>query len=364
MNLHTRIPEWHCFAGSVQGDIHKKIPLPNEDSIGTYQEQGGDLPVILSVADGLGSKKFFRAERGSRKAVESAIEIAKKMLSIFPPDQEWDTDLVRSHFCRVFVDNWVCLVKQDYLEDPPAEIDRRSNETFIDNYYGFPEGAEHDEFRENILSAFPYSTTSITLIATPTHIIVAQIGNGDVVMIESDGSVSRPFPDQGPDIGVETLAMPASWDLFKIQIRKINPEVYPAAIFVSTDGYSDSYSDNRDFERYITEIWTDFFKTYDPQTIHDGIIPVLEKLTKEGSGDDISLGILCDIPQLRNLELTYPVPGLREPLSPGASGSDERQVAALSRSPVSDPGRGKVKRNMRKSTIRKVVWYRKMKKDW
>ncbi len=305
MEQPVRVPEWHCFGGSVQGDGHKKIGLPNEDAVQIYQERDACLPVIISVADGLGGKEFFRAERGSREAVKNAVEAGKTFISSLKTREVIDEASVRSGFCRVFVDEWVSSVMNDFGTDPPSFEDQEKNEKNAKFYFPSTGEQETGDVREKFFASFPYSTTSITLIVTDSQIIIAQIGNGDVVMIEADGTTSRPFPEAGPDVGVETLAMPGSSGLFRICVRTITPGTSPVAAFVSTDGYSNSYIS--DFERYIAEIWTDFFKSYDLDTINEGIVPFLNRLSAEGSGDDITLGILCNIPVIKNISLTLPV---------------------------------------------------------
>jgi len=314
MNDQERIPKWHIITGSVQGAIHKSLVIPNQDAIGYYQDVPEQLPVILSVADGLGSYDFFRSDRGSRFAIQAAIESGKNLISDFPVLTDSFNDIIRENFCRPFANLWMELVNKDHNEDPPDQTLVESTEKKVSFFLQNTKGEDKDERKKAFLTAYPYSTTNITLIATTQYLIVVQIGNGDVVMIESDGQITRPFLPILQDIGVMTLAIPQCWKLFDISYRDIHSVDLPAAIFRSTDGYSHSYEE--DFEKYMASVFHNFFLTYDKETIQEGINTFLDRITNEGDGDDTTIGILYDAPLIQKVQLSFPedIPEQEDPV--------------------------------------------------
>jgi serine/threonine protein phosphatase PrpC len=72
--------QWLCTGKSVRGAAHDRSGLPNQDAIAWYPESRTGAPLILAVADGHGSAKSFRSDRGARFAVNTAIEVIHEFL--------------------------------------------------------------------------------------------------------------------------------------------------------------------------------------------------------------------------------------------------------------------------------------------
>jgi len=305
MDNQVQISKWCIVTGSVQGATHKYLGIPNQDADDYFQDTPENLPVILSIADGLGSPDFFRSDRGSRFAVEAAVESAKQFLDHVREIDELSEPDIQEQFCRTYAHLWMEQVTKDYREDPPENTVIESNERKATFYYQST-GFENDTQKSEAIAAYPYSTTSITLIASPQFLILVQIGNGDVLMIEPSGFISRPFPAILQDIGVLSMSLPESWKLFEIWHRDCSDGSLPVAIFLITDGYRDSYDLEQDFEKYCISVFHDLFTRYDINTIREGIGSVLDRISLEGSGDDITIGILYDPEVLRNTTLSFP----------------------------------------------------------
>jgi hypothetical protein len=305
MDDQVQNPKWRIVTGSVQGATHKNLGIPNQDAVNYSQNTPENLPVILSVADGIGSPDFFRSDRGSRFAVETAVESANQLIDHVRAMDELSENVIRDQFCRTFTRHWMERVIKDYHEDPPENTVIESNERKA-NFYYQSTGFENDTQKSEAIAAYPYSTTSITLIATPQFLIVVQIGNGDVLMIEPAGVISRPFPVVLQDIGVLSVSVPESWKLFEIWHKDNSDGSLPVAVFLTTDGYRDSYDFEQDFEKYCISVFHDFFTQYDVETIQEGVSSVLYRVSLEGSGDDVTIGILCDPEVFRNTSLSFP----------------------------------------------------------
>ena len=72
--------EWRVIGETVPGASHIRAGIPNQDSILCVRESSRSLPVIVSVADGHGSPKYFRSNFGSWFAVKKAAQIVGEFL--------------------------------------------------------------------------------------------------------------------------------------------------------------------------------------------------------------------------------------------------------------------------------------------
>ena len=329
MDDQAQLSDWRIVTGSVQGLIHKNLGKPNQDAVHFFQERPGNLPVILSLADGLGDPAFFRSDRGSRFAVEAAVESAQKFLNNFIlTASELSEENIREQFCRIFTRLWMERVVSDFRNDPPTDDMIQSNEKKA-NYHIRHVSFTDEMERAEAVAAYPYSTTSITLIATTQFVIVIQIGNGDVLMVEPSGEISRPVPAILQDIGVHNLSMPKSWTLFEIWHRDCSDGSLPVAVFMSTDGFSGCYDDIEDFEKYCVSGFHDSFADHDVKDIQVDIQTDLDMITREGCGDDVTIGILCRPELFRSTTLVFPEKPLPEkgpPVSPAAENRDDAAV--------------------------------------
>jgi serine/threonine protein phosphatase PrpC len=73
---------WHAIKATATGASHTRSGLPNQDAIQSWEDpQLGAL--ALAIADGHGSSKCFRSDRGAALAVRKAVEAVKEFCSFF-----------------------------------------------------------------------------------------------------------------------------------------------------------------------------------------------------------------------------------------------------------------------------------------
>ena len=75
LELDPDFQPWRLMLETVKGASHDRQNLPNQDHGKFYQPNENRLPIILAISDGHGSAKSFRSDRGSKFAVETAIEL-------------------------------------------------------------------------------------------------------------------------------------------------------------------------------------------------------------------------------------------------------------------------------------------------
>jgi serine/threonine protein phosphatase PrpC len=283
--------QWFCTGRSVRGAAHDRSGLPNQDAIDWYPQSESGLPLILAVADGHGSAKSFRSDRGSQFAVKTAIEVIRNFL--VATDLKKIGDLAKSR-----------LIEQ--LTDRVVELTQRWQEHVDLDLAAFPftelekakllqkEGEKGlQSIQDNPLLV--YGATLLIVAITESSIIYLQLGDGDILRVDADGKTTKPVARDPNLIGNETtsLCMDNAWTEFKIEVEFLDRDIAsqtPVLILLSTDGYSNSYSSDEEFfkigNNYLQEIRVGGIKSIDRQLQN-----FLGQISSGGSGDDITLGI-------------------------------------------------------------------------
>src|SRR5262249_50369285 len=90
-----------------------------------------------------------------------------------------------------------------------------------------------------------------------------------------------------------SLCTPDAWSDFRVNFQPITNE-QPALILLATDGYPNSFRDEAGF----LKVGTDILKTIHAEglgRVKDSLEGWLSDSTRAGSGDDVTLGILCSL---------------------------------------------------------------------
>ena len=163
-------------------------------------------------------------------------------------------------------------------------------------------GKQNHESLE-LISANPgiiYGSTLLSVVVTSNFIFCFQIGDGDIVIVDSNDRIHNPFNQLNEKLGGESIAfsmdrtnslcMNHSWDKFDVKIYSIH-DLHPRLILLTTDGYSNSFST---FEGFL-KIGIDYLNMLDikgPEYLKWNLDEMLKVTSERGSGDDITLGYL------------------------------------------------------------------------
>jgi hypothetical protein len=308
MNAIKSGSRWSVLKNSVPGASHIRSGTPNQDSIGCFVPEGGRSPVVVAVADGHGSAKCFRSQRGAAFAVKIATSTVsrflKEMRGVSPEivKREAETrlpvDLVRE---------WVHQVRQDLNENPFKEDELAK----VEQDAGKParQVLEKGGPEQSLLA---YGTTLILAALTKDYAIFLQLGDGDVLIVWDHVlplQVESPMPDDPGLIANETtsLCMPNAHRLFRFRF-KLFQNVLPALIIVSTDGYSNSFATKEDFTKigpdYLARLRSNRYLKSDKGQHPNRWRPKqrmefekelkgwLESVSQQGSGDDVTAGLI------------------------------------------------------------------------
>jgi hypothetical protein len=287
----ARSKEWYITGKSVRGTIHRGNDLPNQDCIAWVQEEtdiGEDT--VLSLADGHGSEKYFLSHIGARIAVQVANDILYQFAQASAGLSLTDIKVGTERLPFQIVRQWRQLVEDDW--NSPERL--KEAEGWLDN----PEIVRAAETSPLIA----YGTTLLSVLVTERFILYLQIGDGDILAIDAHGEITEPVPPDGRNIANETtsLSNPTAMRDFRVEFRRRDSSV-PALIMLATDGYANSFLTRTGFHKVGSDIWQMIRADGEAgwQAVEKQLEGWLQRTTELGSGDDISVGLLCRMSALQ-----------------------------------------------------------------
>ena len=277
---------WRVIGQSVRGAAHARAGVPNQDAIHWLPGGGAGLPLILAVADGHGSRKSFRSEKGARLAVETATQSISDFL-------RGQTQIESLSVTKRAAEEWLptALVRR-WLEAVSSHL--AAHPLSIDELGLLDDAAARSTKREALQNLpVAYGTTILAAAVTTDFILYLQLGDGEILTVSQDGEVARPLPKDERLFANETtsLCSPDAWRDFRVcfQVQSNTP---PALILLSTDGYSNSFHDETGFLKVGSDL-LEMIRTDGLEIVNDHLASWLTESTTAGSGDDVTLGLIC-----------------------------------------------------------------------
>jgi len=271
---------------SVRGASHERRGLPNQDAILWVPASGKDLPLVLAVADGHGCSQCFRSESGAELAVTVATKAMQNFLEILPRTTN------------------LSLIKQWIEEKLPREIVHSWRNAVADNLSANPfrilelekleEVKGSEARRQAVLNPpFAYGSTLLATLVTDSFIIYLQIGDGELLTVSETGEVCRPLPRDERNFAHETssLCLKDAWQGFRVGLQLILDKP-PALILLTTDGYPNSFVDDANFLKVGPDLLK-IIRAEGIERVRKNLRIWLTEATEKGSGDDVTLGIIC-----------------------------------------------------------------------
>jgi len=265
---------WRGLRASVRGAAHRRVGLPNQDAV--RLRQGADR-LVLALADGHGSGKSFRSQQGARLAVAVAQQVAARASVLDHATQRkrwaedaWPVELVRGW--QGAVDARLARRPFSPMDldplDPPARAQLAANPRLA------------------------WGSTLLSVIVTPAAILYLQLGDGDLLVVADDGSVDRPLPADARLLGNETTSLCAAraWQDARVYCQTL-AGAPPALILAASDGYANAFRDDAGFRQVAADLWA-MLREGGRDAVAPHLRGWLDEASAEGSGDDISLGLL------------------------------------------------------------------------
>lgn len=272
-------PRWQAAGQSVRGAAHERSGMPNQDAICWRPDSGAGSSLVLAVADGHGSSRYPRSHIGASLAVETATQLvhdfvtgqadAENLSLVKRAAEEW--------LPRAMVRAWRGAVDEHVKANPLSDI-------------------EFDALgRANGDLTKAYGATIVTAAVAERFVLYLQLGDGEILTVSDQGAVSKPLVKDERLFANETtsLCTADAWSDFRVSFQPITHE-QPALILLATDGYPNSFRDEAGF----LKVGPDILKTIRADglgSVQDNLERWLSDSTRAGSGDDVTLGILCSL---------------------------------------------------------------------
>ena len=295
------------FAISIPGPKYQKKDWPCQDSSGNFSF---DDTQIIALADGHGSSDCFRSQIGSQIAVDTVFQQAKLALKREEKSDRF-SDTGIKNFKYSLWNEWRKAVKNDWDTKLKETGELGAGEiryNSVSDKYKERFSSNDESIVEKYLYT-AYGTTLICAISIGTQILFLQIGDGTCVVLQRNGEIRVPIPNDDENFLNVTVSLCEENAHLKIRHAVLDcgtddPST-PIAIFLSSDGLDNcfEYDENEQhLYKFYTNTIIENMVNYGYDSVAEEIkVKLLPLMTSKGSRDDISLAYLVtdDINLLR-----------------------------------------------------------------
>jgi serine/threonine protein phosphatase PrpC len=259
------MPSWHAATATVTGPKHRDAGRDGQDASAMRPMAGGH---VIAIADGHGSERCYRADRGARLAVTSALAVLLRAAQSGATSLHAAVEMIPGELVGAWRDEVM------------ADRDRH------------PIGAfDHDLPEDDDDSFTAYGTTLLAAMARGDELLIVHLGDGESLLASTDGTPRRPFirdPLLAADM-TTSLALPDAerhvrTRAFDCSVERID------LVVLATDGYANAFADDAAFDQVGPDLLRGL-GARDPGWVA-GELPAWLEHSAGVSGDDASLGLL------------------------------------------------------------------------
>lgn len=221
-----RPASWETYLTSATGADHVRAGMPNQDAIAATKFESPGRPSLLTfaVADGHGHARHFRSDRGSKLAVAAAVSAARAWADTLSTGPAV-TQSLASRLVSDVVADWRELVAADLASDPLGD-------------------AELAGLLPGEPAEIPYGATLLLGVLRPDVAVLAQIGDGEILLVLPDGRHVAPIPADSRLDGTRTTSLCQVDAVSAFRIAVINlAKTQVFAVFAATDGYGNAQAE-------------------------------------------------------------------------------------------------------------------------
>ena len=266
----------YVFGKSVKGATHEKNGLPLQDNCKI--EEISDKITIIAVADGHGSSKCPRSDRGSLIAVNTFCTVMKNYLLNYGKEKDGLTNLVTflnregdMRFAQDICEEWQARVKQSYYKNKAENVKDDNGNTDWKKVYSL------------------YGTTLLGMLITDTFVFSFQIGDGDINYVTAEEISPLVEPERFLGTETHSLSKVDAWRKAVASVRRKNAdEDTPYMYMLSTDGFVNSYISQEEFYKTCREYY-EMIGQHGYEAVRNNLEKWLKETSELGCGDDITV---------------------------------------------------------------------------
>lgn len=261
------------FGRSVQGASHIRSGTECQDS---YKKTiCDDGTIILSVADGHGSKTCPYSRTGSRIAVNVFCSIMKNLNEGYAGNTEQLlTYLNREGDTRI-----------------SKAIDAEWKKRVIDVHRKNKRDIMKLENGEDDLQSVykQYGTTLLGMLITKEFVFAFQLGDGDICYANGNGLEMVIEPEKMLGVETHSLSRENAWEKAITVVRRIDLSAsLPEMFCLSTDGFANSYKSEDEFRNTVID-YLKMINEHGIKAVEENLPAWLSETSNMGCGDDITV---------------------------------------------------------------------------
>ena len=263
-----------CFGESVQGASHKKTGKECQDY---YKKTVEKEYTILAVADGHGSNACPYSRTGAIAAVNIFHDVMGTYLEEYAGRLEQLATVLHREgeisFAKNIERSWKNRIKDIQVENSENRKKTPRNSSGAIDWAAVYK---------------MYGCTLLGLVITKDFVFSYQMGDGDIMKVDEEVC---PVVSGEHILGVEThsLSRKNAWEKAITDIKRNDIEEHlPRLYLLSTDGFSNSYANTKEFYKTCKDYY-ETFKEYGADAVRDNLKKWLSETSELGCGDDITL---------------------------------------------------------------------------
>ena len=305
------LSSYSTFDCCIQGASHAISNKPCQDFSDVfvskiYDKKLSKKYIVAAIADGHGGDEYCRSDKGSRFAVSAFMKCIKQALSRKPgkksshfimqntasdlsdaimqakTDKELD-DRMQWLFKSILT-NWKLTVQDDlkkypFTSEELANVPNKARERYL--------SGDHIEAA--------YGTTLLGALITANFCLLMQIGDGTCVVFNNSLMPFEPIPEDSKCCLNTTTSLCDINAQHEFRYRKLT--IHPAAVFLTSDGIENSFK-RADMHNFFRTILKSFAQSDYPSAKNE-LLTALPKISKSGSGDDLSLSVFFNLNKVK-----------------------------------------------------------------
>ena len=188
--------------------------------------QAGGRPapgVVVAVSDGVGSRDCFRSDRGAPHGGGGRVCRRHRL-----PRGTYPEDGGAGLIHQGIVARWTASVRADLAAYPVR------GEELTDTSVAWDDADP----------ALAYAATLLVAVATPDRLLLAQLGDGDLLVVDAAGDVTCPLPPDPSSVAgtTATLMQPDAATIGRTRLLDLANEPVDL-VLLATDGYGNAFAD-------------------------------------------------------------------------------------------------------------------------
>ena len=284
---------WRVLTATERGAAHHAMGLPNQDAVKSFEN--GPRSVVVAVADGHGHHRHFRSARGSQLAVAAACQAMPELTSTLAglagaaaasaqkasagsgAGEIEAGEIVRQiHLVLVpgITARWREAVREDLTAEPITPEEERSRSPGDD-------------------PVIAYGTTLLVAAVWGEWLLLAQIGDGDIISIGPDGGVLLPVPGDPLLDGRHTTSLCSPGAELSFRAAALSTALTPLlGLMLATDGYANAQASDA-WEDVASAGLAGLIGAHPPGWVASQLpVWVARCASLDGSGDDTTIALL------------------------------------------------------------------------